>query len=297
MKAAILLLLCVALAHASVNLNYKGKAHEHNDIDWYENGVFYQIYPRSFKDSNGDGFGDLKGIKESLSHLKDLGVTGAWLSPIFKSPMVDGGYDIQDFTEVNPLFGTNEDLVEVFATAKALGLKIILDFVPNHTSDQHEWFKKSAMNDSEYSDFYVWHNGKVNPGGVNLPRVPPNNWQAVFNTPAWTWHTGRNQFYLHQFAKEQPDLNYRNPKVQQAMRKVLIFWLDKGVDGFRIDAINHSVEDAQFRDEELDDKTGPLAWSNMIHVHTKDLQESYDIIYDWRKLLDQYSKDNKQPTK
>ena len=297
MKATILLLLCVALAHARVNLKYDSKTDEHNNMDWYENGVFYQIYPRSFKDSNGDGFGDLKGIKESLSHLKDLGVTGAWLSPMFKSPMVDGGYDIADFTEVNPLFGTNEDLMDVFATAKALGLKIILDFVPNHTSDQHEWFKKSALNDTEYSDFYVWNNGKVNPDGVDLPRLPPNNWQAVFNTPAWTWHAGRGQFYLHQFAKQQPDLNYRNPKVQEAMRKVLLFWLDRGVDGFRIDAINHSVEDASLRDEELDDKNGPLAWSNMIHIYTKDLQESYDIIYDWRKLLDQYSEDKKQPTK
>lgn len=195
------------------------------DMDWWEGGVFYQIYPRSFKDSNDDGSGDLKGIIEKLPHLKELGVTGAWLSPIFDSPMVDGGYDISDFKNVNPLFGSNEDLEKLFETAQSLGLKMILDFVPNHTSDKHQWFINSVNRVPGYEDFYVWHNGTTNPSGGRP--LPPNNWQAVFSTIAWTWNDMRNQYYLHQFAIEQPDLNFRNPLVVQAMKDVLTFWLVK----------------------------------------------------------------------
>uniref|UniRef100_A0A182IK06 alpha-glucosidase n=1 Tax=Anopheles atroparvus TaxID=41427 RepID=A0A182IK06_ANOAO len=254
--------------------------HEMSPLDWWETGVFYQIYPRSFKDSNGDGVGDLAGITEKLDHLAELGVDGVWLSPVFKSPMADFGYDIADFRDVDPIFGTMQDLDRMIAKAKTLGIKVILDFVPNHTSDEHEWFQKSLRNEGEFRDFYVWRNPTNN--GV------PNNWQSVFHTPAWTRPEGQTQYYLHQFDKKQPDLNYRNPRVKQEMEAMIRFWLDKGVDGFRIDAINHAYEDPQFRDEELIDPKGELMWENLDHKYTKDLPECYDLIYDWRDVFDQY---------
>ncbi|XP_050079089.1 uncharacterized protein LOC126565930 [Anopheles maculipalpis] len=249
-------------------------------MDWWESGVFYQIYPRSFKDSDGDGVGDLTGITDKLDHLADLGVTGVWLSPVFKSPMADFGYDIADFRNVDPIFGTMADLDRMVAKAKQLGIKVILDFVPNHTSDEHEWFIKSVNNEGNYRDYYVWRNG-VGTG-------TPNNWQSVFHTPAWTLLPGQTQYYLHQFDKKQPDLNYRNPLVKQEMADMVKFWLDKGIDGFRIDAINHAYEDPEFRDERLIDPNGELIWENMDHEYTQNLPECYDLIYDWRDLFDQY---------
>ena len=221
-------LICIALVQANLFSSQKTEAkqahdHDHDDMDWWEGGTFYQIYPRSFMDSKNDGDGDLNGITSKLPHLKDLGVTGAWLSPIFDSPMVDGGYDIKDFKNVNPMFGSNEDLEKLFSTAKELGLKIILDFVPNHTSDQHNWFIESlkGTDGGIYEDYYVWQDGLPNPAPGNSTNLPPNNWLSVFSGAAWTYNEGRKQYYLHQFAKEQPDLNFRNPRVVEEMKNVL----------------------------------------------------------------------------
>uniref|UniRef100_A0A182K2M2 alpha-glucosidase n=1 Tax=Anopheles christyi TaxID=43041 RepID=A0A182K2M2_9DIPT len=284
MRIAVSALLLVAvglLAAVSGKTATTGRQQDPStNMDWWESGVFYQIYPRSFKDSNGDGVGDLVGITEKLEHLAELGVTGVWLSPVFKSPMADFGYDIADFREVDPIFGTMADLDRMVQKAKTLGIKVILDFVPNHTSDEHEWFVKSLNNEGDYRDYYVWRNGAN--GGT------PNNWQSVFHTPAWTQPAGQTQYYLHQFDKKQPDLNYRNPKVKEEMAAMISFWLDKGIDGFRVDAINHAYEDPEFRDEELIDPKGELIWENLEHKYTRDLPECYDLIYDWRDLFDRY---------
>ncbi|XP_058124503.1 maltase 2-like [Anopheles ziemanni] len=284
--SAVGLLLTVSGKTATKTGKQSDHDHEMDALDWWEAGVFYQIYPRSFKDSNNDGVGDLAGITEKLDHLADLGVDGVWLSPVFKSPMADFGYDIADFRDVDPIFGTMADLDRMIAKAKELGIKVLLDFVPNHTSDEHDWFVRSLRNEADYRDFYVWRNAAAN-------GREPNNWQSVFHTPAWTRPEGQTQYYLHQFDKKQPDLNFRNPRVRQEMESMVRFWLDKGVDGFRIDAINHAYEDPEFRDEELIDPKGELMWENMDHKYTKDLPECYDLVYDWRAVFDQYkARDN-----
>lgn len=265
-------------------------------IDWWQHTVFYQIYPRSFKDSNGDGIGDLKGITSKLPYLADTGITATWLSPIFQSPMVDFGYDISDYKQIQPEYGTMQDFEELIDTAYGLGIKVVLDFVPNHSSDQHEWFKKSAAKEPGFEDFYVWQDGVLQEDGT---RVPPNNWQSVFYGSAWEWHEGRQQFYLHQFTKEQPDLNYRNPKVVQAMDDVILFWLNKGVAGFRIDAVNHLFEDEALKDEPISGKTkDPLSYDYSKHIYTKDLPEVLEMVQHWRRLLDEYSsKHPERPTR
>lgn len=237
--------------------------------DWWQNTVFYQIYPRSFMDSNGDGVGDIKGITSKLWHLKEAGIEATWLSPIFKSPMVDFGYDIADYRKIHEEYGTMEDFEELIKKANELGIRIILDFVPNHTSDQHEWFQKSVNREPGYEDYYVWHDGLIAEGGE---AVPPNNWISVFYGSAWTYHPVRQQFYLHQFTKEQPDLNFRNVKVREEMKDVLRFWLAKGVAGFRIDAVNHLYEDEEFQDEPASGRdSDPMNYNFLDHFYTKDL--------------------------
>ncbi|XP_030556538.1 maltase 2 isoform X2 [Drosophila novamexicana] len=256
-------------------------------IDWWQHAVFYQIYPRSFKDSNGDGIGDLQGVISQLPYLAETGITATWLSPIFLSPMVDFGYDISDYKSIQPEYGSMADFEQLVNTATSLGIKIILDFVPNHTSDKHEWFIKSAARDPLYDKFYVWADGKLDNQGV---RQPPNNWQSVFYGSTWQWHEQRGQYYLHQFAKEQPDLNFRNPAVVRAMDDVLLFWLNKGVAGFRIDALNHLFEDEALSDEPLSGKTtDPLSYDYTEHIYTKDLPEVLSMVQHWRQLLDDYT--------
>ncbi|XP_055614294.1 maltase 2-like [Uranotaenia lowii] len=238
--------------------------------DWWQDTVFYQIYPRSFMDSDGDGIGDLRGITWKLQHLADAGVEATWLSPIFRSPMVDFGYDIQDYTEIQPEYGTMADFEAMMGEANRLGIKIVLDFVPNHSSDQCEWFQKSVARDPEYENYYVWHDGRKNPAGGDP--LPPNNWQSVFYGSAWTFHPQRGQFYLHQFTRQQPDLNFRNPAVVERMKQVMRFWLAKGVAGFRIDAVNHLFEVEDFRDEpETGAEKDPLSYAFTYHYYTKDL--------------------------
>lgn len=237
-------------------------------LDWWEKTIFYQIYPRSFKDSDGDGVGDLRGIISKLDYLKELDIEGAWLSPVFKSPMADFGYDISDFYDIDPTFGTLADMEELLRKANDMGLKIILDFVPNHTSEECEWFKKSVKRIEPYTDYYVWHDGKLNAKGE---RVPPNNWVSNFYGSAWTWNAERGQYYYHQFVKQQPDLNFRNAHVVKEMKNIMLFWLKKGAAGFRVDAINFLFEAADFRDEPLSGKTNDsLAYDYTLHHAVSD---------------------------
>lgn len=192
--------------------------------DWWETASFYQIYPRSFKDNNGDGIGDLNGITSKLPYLKEIGIQATWLSPIFSSPMADFGYDISNFFTIQKEYGTMNDFDRMISTARELGIKIILDFVPNHSSDENDWFKRSARREKYFKDFYIWHPGFKDAQNASN-RLPPNNWVSVFRGSAWTWNAVRQEFYMHQFSAKQPDLNYRNPKVVEDM-KVQTFLLN-----------------------------------------------------------------------
>ena len=209
---------------------------------WWRGAAIYQIYPRSFMDSNADGIGDLPGITQKLDHVADLGVDAIWISPFFKSPMKDFGYDVSDYCDVDPIFGTLEDFDTLIARAHSLGLKVLIDQVYSHTSDEHAWFAESrSSRTNDKADWYVWADPK--PDGS-----PPSNWQSVFGGPAWTWDARRGQYYLHNFLSSQPQINGHNPDVQNALLDVARFWLDRGVDGFRIDALNFLMHDPQLRD-------------------------------------------------
>ena len=209
--------------------------------EWWRGAVVYQVYPRSYQDSNGDGIGDLRGITSKLPYIASLGVDAVWLSPIFKSPMKDFGYDISDYRDIAPEFGTLSDFTELLCEAHGLGLKIMLDLALSHTSDQHPWFRESSQSrTNSKADWYVWSDPA--PDGL-----PPNNWLSVFGGPAWSWNSARRQYYLHNFLLSQPDLNFHNPDVQNALLEIAEFWLDLGVDGFRLDTINFYFCDQQFR--------------------------------------------------
>ncbi len=223
---------------------------------WWQRGIIYQIYPRSFLDTNGDGIGDLRGITRGLDYLAWLGVDALWISPIYPSPMADFGYDVSDYTAIDPRFGTLADFDALIAEAHRRGLKVILDYVPNHTSDRHPWFLDSrTARDDPHRDWYIWRDPAPDGG-------PPNNWLSVFGGSAWTWDATTGQYYYHAYLREQPDLNWRNPEVQRAMLDVLRFWLERGVDGFRVDALRQLVKDdaasRQPRQPRLPSRTRPL---------------------------------------
>nr|AAU06480.1 maltase [Culicoides sonorensis] len=269
--------------------------------DWWEIGNFYQVYPRSFMDSDGDGVGDLKGISEKVGYLKEIGMDGVWLSPIFDSPMADFGYDISNFTKVFPQFGDLSSIDELVAEFNKKDMKLILDFVPNHTSDQCEWFKKSIQRDPEYNDYYIWHPGKPNPdGGRNLP---PTNWVSAFRSSAWEWNEERGEYYLHQFLAQQPDLNYRNPKVVETMKNVLRFWLSKGINGFRIDAVPYLFEvgpdaNGNYPDEiETHACSDPLSQCYLYHDYTQNRPETFEMVTEWRATLEEFKQKNGGPTR
>ncbi|XP_063995481.1 maltase 1-like [Diachasmimorpha longicaudata] len=257
---------------------------EIKNVGWWKNAVFYQIYPRSFKDGNNDGIGDLKGITEKLDHIQDAGITAIWLSPIYASPMVDFGYDISDFRMVHPDYGTNDDLDNLIKRSKALKIKIILDLVPNHTSDDHKWFVQSKAGNEIFKDYYIWRSST---GQDN----PPNNWLSRFGNTAWQYEASRQASYLHQFHIRQPDLNYRNPKVQEEMEAIIKFWLDKGIDGFRVDAVPFLFEFQDLADEPRSNLPNVTAneWEYLRHDYTQDLDETYDLVRSWRKILDDYA--------
>lgn len=239
------------------------------------------------------------GIASKLEYLKEIGITGTWLSPIFKSPMVDFGYDTEDYREIQPEYGTMADFEALVTRCKELDIKLILDFVPNHTSDKHDWFIRSANNETDYRDYYIWHPGKI----VNGTRVPPNNWVSVFRFSAWEWNNQRQEYYLHQFVKEQPDLNYRNPQVVQAMKDVLIYWMEKGVSGFRVDAVPYLFEveadaDGNYPDEPLSGECDdPDSQCYLKHIYTQNIDDTFDMAYEWREVLDKFTVENGTETK
>ena len=252
---------------------------------WWQTGVLYQVYPRSFLDSNGDGVGDIAGITSKLDYLRWLGVDAVWLSPIYPSPMADFGYDISNYTDIHPLFGTLQDLDILVQQAHQRDLKVILDFVPNHTSDEHPWFQQARSSRThEKRDWYIWRDPA--PGGG-----PPNNWTSLFGGPAWQFDEQTGQYYLHLFDAKQADLNWRNPQVRKAMYDVLHFWLDRGIDGFRIDVIWLLLKDEQFRDNGVNPgwKQGDDPSTYQDGRYTEDQPGIYEIVRDMRAIVDSYS--------
>ena len=259
----------------------------HSGAPWWKTGVVYQVYPRSFQDTDGDGVGDLKGVIQRLDHFVSLGVDALWLSPIFPSPQADFGYDVADYCGVDPQFGTMADLDRLIVEAHARGLKLILDFVPNHSSDQHAWFKESrSSGDNPKRDWYIWKD--ANPDGS-----PPNNWESDFGGSSWEWDEATGQYYLHAFLKEQPDLNWRNPELRAAMMDALRFWFARGVDGFRIDVLWHIVKSAGFEDNPKKPnhvrRMGELF--DQVQKYNTNQPEAHEIAAEMRSLADAHPGD------
>ncbi|MBV8848979.1 MAG: DUF3459 domain-containing protein [Methylobacteriaceae bacterium] len=251
---------------------------------WWKRGIVYQVYPRSFQDTNADGVGDLEGIRRRLDYLAWLQVDAIWISPIYPSPMKDFGYDVADYCGVDPIFGMLSDFDRLIAEAHTRGLKLILDFVPNHTSDKHPWFVESrASRDNPKRDWYIWRDPKSDGS-------PPNNWVSNFGGPAWTLDETTGQYYYHAFLREQPDLNWRNPAVREAMYNVLRFWLDRGVDGFRVDVIWHLIKDAAMRDNppNLGWTVGQREIGRLLQVNSADQPEIHEVVAEMRRVLDEY---------
>src|ERR671927_590041 len=255
---------------------------------WWRDGVLYEIYPRSFMDSNGDGVGDLRGVIERLEHLAWLGVEGLWLNPTFPSPNADWGFDVSDYRDVHPELGTLADLDELVAKAGERGIRVLLDLVPNHTSDAHPWFIEARSGrDAPRRGYYVWRDPK--PDGS-----PPNNWLSVFGGSAWEYDARTDQSYLHSFLKEQPDLNWRNPAVEAAMLDVLRFWLERGVDGFRMDTVHRIMKYPGFPDNPpnpggrlLHKEVGE--YDSQLHVYDKAHPDVHRVLRKFRQVLDDYS--------
>ena len=261
------------------------------ESEWWRGAIIYQIYPRSFVDANGDGTGDLPGINQKLDYISGLGVDAIWISPFFKSPMRDFGYDVSDYRAVDPIFGTNSDFAHLLSSAHERGLKVIVDMVLAHTSDQHPWFEESCQNRTNgKADWYVWTDPK--PDGT-----PPNNWLSVFGGSAWQWNSRRRQYYLHHYLREQPNLNWHNPAVVAAMFAEVRFWLDAGVDGLRLDAITTLAHDPELRDNPArDPKPGdsqlfsgannPFNWQEL--VYTRDQPRTLELLGQLRAVVNRY---------
>jgi alpha-glucosidase len=257
---------------------------DQRDEVWWRRGVFYQVYPRSFQDSNADGVGDLRGIIARLPYLKGLGVDAVWLSPIFPSPMADFGYDISDYTGIDPLFGAMADFDELIGAAHGSGLKLILDLVPNHTSDRHSWFLESRRSrDNARRDWYIWRDPAADGG-------PPNNWLSEFGGSAWAYDVATGQYYYHAFLAQQPDLNWRNPDVRNAIYDAMRFWLRRGVDGFRVDVIWHLIKDAAFRDNPTNPgfREGRPPHEKILTQYSTDQPEVHEVIAEMRRVIDEF---------
>ena len=251
---------------------------------WWQRGIIYQVYPRSFMDSNGDGVGDLFGITSQLDYLRWLGVDALWISPIYPSPMRDFGYDVADYTGIHPIFGTLEEFDRLLRDAHARQMKVILDFVPNHTSDQHPWFLHSrSSRASSKREWYIWRDPGPDCG-------PPNNWLSCFGGSAWEYDQHTDQFYYHAFLREQPDLNWRNPEVVDTMLGVLRFWLERGVDGFRVDVLWHLIKDEDGPDNPINPSwcEGTDPYKALIPVHTTDHPEVHGVVTRMRRVVDEY---------
>lgn len=270
--------------------NSETAVHLAEGAEWWRGAVIYQVYPRSFQDTTGDGFGDLNGVTQRLDYIASLGVDGIWLSPFFTSPMADMGYDVSDYCDVDPMFGTLADFDRLIEKAHALGLKVIIDQVISHTSDKHPWFIESrASRDNPKADWYVWANPK--PDGT-----APNNWMSIFGGPGWEWDGVRKQYYMHNFLASQPDLNFHNLEVQNALLETVRFWLERGVDGFRLDTVNFYFHDKELRDNPPLGEGGvfgndapdvnPYGMQN--HLYDKTQPENVEFLKRFRALLDEY---------
>lgn len=254
------------------------------DYLWWHKGVVYQIYPRSFQDSDSDGIGDLKGIIRRLDYLKDLGIKAVWISPIFPSPMADFGYDVSDYTGIHSMFGTMEDFDILLEAVHERDMKLLLDLVPNHSSNHHPWFQESkGSRDNPKRDWYLWKDPA--PGGG-----PPNNWLSVFGGSAWEYDETTGQYYYHAFLKEQPDLNWRNPEVQNAIFNAMRFWLKKGVDGFRVDVMWHMIKDEHFRNNPSnpDFSEDMSSYNKLIPAYSTDQDEVHDIVAKMREVIEEF---------
>jgi alpha-glucosidase len=254
------------------------------DAAWWKRGIIYQVYPRSFQDSNGDGVGDLNGIRQRLDYFTWLGIDAIWISPIYPSPMADFGYDITDYCSVDPVFGTIADFDALLTEAHQRDLKVILDFVPNHTSDRHPWFMESRSSRlNTKRDWYIWRDGKSD-------GQPPNNWISQFGGLAWTFDAQTNQYYLHSFLSQQPDLDWRNANVRDAMFQVMQFWLDRGVDGFRVDVLWLLIKDDLFRDNPPNPnyRAGQPGIDRYLSLYNADQPEIHDVVAEMRSVLDSY---------
>ncbi|CAH0405094.1 unnamed protein product [Chilo suppressalis] len=284
----------ILIVFVTISVAYGKNDHVDLTQDWWETAVFYRIYVRSFMDSDGDGVGDINGITSRLEYLKEIGAEAAWLSPIFKSPMNDFGYDISDFYTIQPEYGSNDDFEQLLKKANELNIKIVLDFVPNHTSNESEWFIKSSSREEYYSDWYIWENGHIGHAGE---RQPPNNWVSSFGKSAWSYSPARDQYYLHQFGVAQPDLNYRNPVVVDEIKNIIKFWLEKGIAGLIMNSVNHVFEvdkdnyGGHYPDEPITGKPGlsPDDYGYLEHVYTKDQEETYELVSQLREVFDAIS--------
>jgi alpha-glucosidase len=293
--APALLLVASALAAAAQTPSNK-TALVSSEKDWWKNAVIYEIYPRSFQDSNGDGIGDLNGITSRLDYLKQLGVEAIWLTPIYPSPQVDFGYDISDYENIDPQYGTLADFDHLIAEANKRHIRVIMDMVMNHTSDKHKWFIESrSSRTNPYRDWYMWHDGKGET--ATSPGEPPNNWQSDFGHSAWEWDEKTRQYYYHKFYIQQPDLNWNNPKVHQAFKDIIAFWLKRGVAGFRFDAITTLFEDPQMRDDDVlldkDGKPYKNAYGDIAlnDTRTNNLPEVHPVMAEMRAAIDKFDSD------
>jgi len=259
------------------------KATDADGHPWWQQTVFYELYPRSFADSNNDGIGDVNGITAKLDYLKDLGVDAIWITPCFPSPQVDFGYDVSDYENIEPMYGSLQDFDRLLAAANKRGIRILLDFVANHTSNQHKWFQDSrSSRTSAHRDWYIWRDGKV-------PGQPPNNWTSTFGTPAWTFDPTTQQYYYHYFYPEQPDLNWRNPAVEAAMFDVTRFWYKRGVAGFRLDAVDSLFEDPNLTDNPFSAGMDTFDRPNMDEKYNQKLPEVHGVLRGLRKVADEYN--------
>ena len=289
--STLILATCMAanLTAQTASPSIPGNPHPPIDNTWWKHAVVYEIYPRSFQDSNGDGLGDLNGITQRLDYLQALGVDAIWIAPMFPSPQVDFGYDVSNYEAVDPQYGTLADLDRLIAEGQKRNIRVLLDMVLNHTSDKHPWFVESASSQTNPKrNWYVWKDGK--PGADGKP-LPPNNWVSLFGGSAWEYMPQTKQFYYHKFYKQQPDLNWRNPAVEKAVFGSMQFWLDRGVAGFRLDAIPTLFEDPRMRDEPAKGGTNAQGDPNLSDIYTNNLPEVHDVIRRMRAMVTRYPGD------